>query len=141
MNKLYIGIDPGTKTGFAVWDPQLKRFTEIRTMMIHQAMIHVNELDSDPDNVLFLRIEDARTWKGFGKQVYGRDQGAGSIKRDCSIWEDFCKDMGLNFEMTNLTYHLKKLTQVSFKIITGHKEKTSEHARDAAMLVFEYKKL
>ena len=39
--EIYIGIDPGVKTGFAVWDSYKKQFIAIETLMIHEAFDQV----------------------------------------------------------------------------------------------------
>ena len=83
---LFIGIDTGTHTGLAVWDDKLKKLTSLETIPIHRAMSRVLELSSTED--VFVIFEDARqrTWFGKDKNTSAKLQGAGSIKRDCSIW-------------------------------------------------------
>ena len=53
-----IGIDPGTKTGFAVWDREEKKFVKVETRGIVSAMHQVKFLLGDE---VVIRIEDART--------------------------------------------------------------------------------
>jgi hypothetical protein len=136
--KYHIGIDPGTNTGIALFDPWKFEFITIRTIKIHQAMEML--LTYDPKEI-FVRVEDARLRKWFGKSS-GREklQGAGSIKRDCSIWEDFLKDFGCEFEMTHPANSMTKLSENTFKSITGCNLRTSGHGRDAAMLVYQQQK-
>lgn len=38
---IFIGIDTGVHTGFAVWDSDCRRLTEVRTYSITQAMEQV----------------------------------------------------------------------------------------------------
>lgn len=136
-----IGIDPGTNTGVAMWDRERKELKYSKSFKIHQAIEMVqgtfkNEKFDESD--FFFRIEDARLRKWFGKSTKGKDQGAGSIKRDCSIWEDFMKDWGFNYEMVNPKYQTTKLSAEQFKNLTGWEGKTNEHGRDAAMLCYKY---
>lgn len=137
-----IGIDPGKHTGYAVWDCDKGKLLQVDTLSIHRAIFRVKELShvvSDQPLVpVYVRIEDARTWQSFGKHVAGRDQGAGSVKRDCSIWEDFLKDYHIDFEMVKLQSSLKKTTPEFFKKMTGWSKMTSFHSRDAAMLVYKF---
>lgn len=63
-------------------------------------------------------------------------QGAGSVKRDASIWEEFCTDYEIPFRALPPIKGGTKLQPDYFKALTGWKGKTSEHARDAAMIVF-----
>ena len=80
-------------------------------------------------------FEDARLRKWYGSKSDAKLQGAGSVKRDSSIWEDFLKDKGIPFQGIHPLQGLTKLTSVYFKRITKWDGKTSEHSRDAAMLV------
>ena len=65
-------------------------------------------------------------------------QGVGSVKRDASIWEDYLTDLGIEFEMVAPKRNVTKLSQDRFKAMTGWKNRTNEHGRDAAMLVFGF---
>ena len=132
-----IGIDPGTHTGLAVWNG--KRLHTVATYMIHRAMQDVRIHLAFSDNIL-VRIEDARlrTWYGNDKGDRAKSQGVGSIKRDCAIWEDFCKDLGIDYEMVKPGRVKTKLTAASFKNLTGWEGRTTEHSRDAAMLCYKY---
>lgn len=129
-----IGIDPGTHTGVAVWDSREGKFLSLETLPIHRAMRKVMEWNyNHPVQVVF---EDARqrTWFGHGN-VAAKAQGAGSVKRDCSIWEDFCKDYEIPFQAKPPVKGATKVTSEYFKMISGWTGRTSEHSRDAAMLV------
>lgn len=129
---LWIGIDPGTHTGFAVWDTQSKCLVMVDTLMIHEAFKKVFELMEE--NEIRLRIEDARHISRAGFDSRARLQGAGSIKRDCSIWEDFCVSNDIVYEFVRPGRYTKP-TPEYFKMISGWQGRTSNHARDAAMLV------
>lgn len=83
-----------------------------------------------------VRFEDARQRRWYGKAGKEQLQGAGSIKRDCTIWEDFLKDYGIPFQAIAPRHNRTKLNKLKFAAITGYKGQSSEHARDAAMLVF-----
>ena len=132
-----IGIDPGTHTGVAVWDTRLGRFLNLETLPIHQALVVVlmwrNRVGHDDLQVVF---EDARqrTWYGKG-DTNAKLQGAGSVKRDCSIWEDFCKDYGIPYWAKPPVKGATKVSADYFKMVSHWQGRTSEHSRDAAMLV------
>ena len=132
---IYIGIDPGTHTGVAVWDDRLKELTSLETIPIHRALSRVLALSSTDD--VFVIFEDARqrTWFGKDRNTNAKLQGAGSIKRDCSIWEDFCRDYEIPYYAVPPMKGGTKLSESYFKTISGWKGRTSNHARDAAMLV------
>ena len=134
-----IGIDPGTHTGLAVWDSREGKFLSLETLPIHKALDKVRVWmltckDTETEfNVVF---EDARQRTWFGKgDVSAKMQGAGSVKRDCSIWEDFCKDNQISYWAKPPVKGATKVSSDYFKMISHWTERTSEHSRDAAMLV------
>ena len=133
--KYYIGIDPGVNTGFARWDKDDKIIVTCTTTTIHYAMLAIYKLH-DEGISFFVRVEDARKRKWFGNAGRDQLQGAGSIKRDCKIWEDFLTDLEAPFEMVAPKNNKTKMDAKIFQKITGWKERTNEHARDAAMLVY-----
>ena len=134
---LYIGIDAGTNTGVAVWDDKQKKLLSVESMQLHQALEKVLNLHLT-DKICVI-IEDARlrTWYGNDwKQSKQKLQGVGSVKRDCVIWGEFCKDKKIEHYMQHPKHNVTKLTAEAFQIVTGYKGRTNEHGRDAAMLVF-----
>lgn len=135
---LWIGIDPGTKTGLAVWDDRGKALVELETLMIHDALHRVESISKESQGNVFVIFEDARqrTWFGKDKNTNAKLQGAGSIKRDCAIWDDFLTDYGIPFRAVPPQKGGTKWDERYFKMVTGWKGKTSNHARDAAVLVF-----
>ena len=136
MGLILVGIDPGTQTGVALWDKPYQNYIEIKTMKIHNALKYVEEWSLR--HVLQMYIEDPNTWKPFGKKVdKSRLQGAGSIKRDFAIWRDFCEEKKIEMIPVKLQGTTKKIDSRYFNKLTGWDIKTSQHARDAAMLVFK----
>ena len=132
---IYIGIDVGTHTGFAVWDSGERKLLSLDTLLIHQAMEQVLHWYYKCDGDIMVIFEDARLRKWYGEESNAKLQGAGSVKRDCSIWEDFLKDKGIMFKAVHPLKGMTKLSSIYFKRITKWEGKTSEHSRDAAMLV------
>lgn len=129
-----IGIDTGVNTGIAIWDREDKTL-ECFSMMIHQAFELI--LKYRPE--CYVRVEDARLRKYI---TGGREklQGAGSIKRDAKIWEDFLIDKNIPFEMVAPKNNRTKLSAEAFKKLTVFVGKTNSHSRDAACLVFNFNK-
>jgi hypothetical protein len=139
MKTLIIGIDTGTNTGLAVWNKEVKTLDYVATVKIHEAMNYVKGfIDRYGIEKVYIRVEDARQRKWFGNSGREQLQGAGSIKRDAVIWEDFLKDLGADFEMVAPKNNKTKLTDEYFKQITGWKGRTSNHARDAVFLCYGY---
>ncbi|WP_336143315.1 MULTISPECIES: hypothetical protein [unclassified Acinetobacter] len=135
-----VGIDCGVKTGFAVAEKGV--LNRVETLTITKAMEEVKELHGQhPD--LIVRIEDARlrTWFGStdarqAKSGAGVREGVGSVKRDCSIWEQFCIEQNIKYELVHPAANMTKTKSEYFNRITGWVGRTSEHSRDAAMLVY-----
>ena len=137
---IYIGIDTGVHTGIAVWDSEKRKFVYLDTLKIHEALQIVSSY-AYKDVPLCVRFEDARQrkWIPFAKNMtgeLGRAQGAGYVKAHCQIWEDFLSDKDIPFEMIAPRRNMTKLSAEQFDRITGYKGRTSDHARDAAMLVY-----
>ena len=137
---IYIGIDTGVHTGMAVWDSERKELVMVDTLKIHEALQIVISY-AYKDIPLCIRFEDARQrkWIPMSKNMtaeLGRAQGAGYVKAHCQIWEDFLRDKDIPFEMIAPRRNVTKLSAEQFERITGYKGRTSEHARDAAMLVY-----
>lgn len=134
MIRYFIGIDVGTHTGVAVWDKYEKRFVEVVTTTILKAMDIVKKYEiSDSIQVC---LEDARKRTWFGNSGPERLQGAGSVKRDCVIWEEFLNDRKIPYMLIAPKNNSTKMSAESFKRITSYSGRTNEHTRDAAMLVF-----
>ena len=140
-NNVWIGIDPGVHTGVALWDGD--RLTIVETLPLHAALLRVKflaELYSFNGNGVTAYFEDARQRKWYGHNTASRDrarlQGAGSVKRDCTIWEEALTDWGVPFVKVPPKNNMTKMNAQYFARLTGWEGRTSEHARDAAMLVY-----
>lgn len=136
---VYIGLDPGTNTGLAVWDKVGRRLEAVETMTITKAMervmAHVDMCKAFGGYVVVF-FEDARKRSWFGRAGREKLQGAGSVKRDCAIWQTFCEEIGVEYRMIAPKHNTTKLTAAQFRVLTGWQGRTSEHSRDAACLVF-----
>ncbi|MCF0201751.1 MAG: hypothetical protein HUK08_00160 [Bacteroidaceae bacterium] len=140
-----IGIDTGTHTGYAVWSVSEHRLMRLDTLKIHEAMRAVENLAASCRTEglsLLVRFEDARQRKYIqklsAKQDRDRLQGVGSVKRDCSIWEDFLKALEIDYDPVPPKNNRTKLKPDFFSIIAKWNKRCSEHARDAAMLVLNF---
>lgn len=132
-----IGIDTGVNTGLAImlWGD----LTRVETTSITKAMALI--LQWCPSEETKIYIEDARKWNGYSKNITDKKskskaQGAGSVKRDAQIWEDWCKENGYEYLLLSPAAKGAKVDAEKFEKITGWQGRTSQHARDAAMLVY-----
>jgi len=143
---ILIGIDPGESTGFAVYDGASGRFLEVSTVPLHKAMDEVKRwhyacMMSPVPITLRVVFEDARQRKWFEKErnaseYRGKLMGAGAAKRDAKIWEEYLTALGIPFEAVKPRPGLTKWKADYWAKMTGWKGRTSEHARDAALLVW-----
>lgn len=141
--KYYIGIDCGVNTGYCIWLCDTKAFAAIGTTQIHCVMEIVKAWHLTYPGQAMVRVEDARQrtwvpWQKNEKYERGKREGAGSVKRDAKIWEDFLKDLGIPFEMVAPKKNKTKVSAAYLQQLTGYAGKTSQHARDAAMLVIGF---
>ena len=132
--KYLIGLDPGVDTGYSAWNGN--QLVIVSSDMIHRVMAKIKKWNEVYR--ILVRMEDARKRKWFGQSAREQLQGAGSIKRDCKIWEDFFKDNKIAYELVAPKNNKTKMSADTFKRMTGYKGLTNEHGRDAACLVFGY---
>jgi hypothetical protein len=141
----YIGIDPGVNTGFAVYNRAAKKLTVVETRTILtsfefiETIIFIHGKES-----LCIVFEDARK-RYISKDLAldnGRLQGAGSVKRDSQIWQEFCQLRGIYYQNPKPNGKINALVTCkpaakavdNFTRLTGWQGQTSEHSRVAAML-------
>lgn len=147
-----LGLDPGTRTGLAVaaLDPGgTWRWVDLRTLPVHQALLLVRELLAEAATLrrdVLVVVEDARQVR-FGTDRV-KIQGAGSVKRDSTLWQDALADW-----LPELLPHggrgyvllarpggkrsLRKCPAGQLALVTGCDLPASAHARDAAALAWE----
>lgn len=142
----FIGIDCGVDTGLALYHRFNKNLLVCETLAIHVAMARVRDWRETIQVTgieIFVRVEDARLRKWIPRQKNekaekGLREGAGSVKRDAKIWEDYLTDLGMKFEMVPPKDNATKMDEAVFRSMTGFKGRTSNHARDAAALVYGF---
>lgn len=127
-----IGIDPGTKTGFAMYDLQ-EQCWKVYTTKIHLAMRWVHQASQEGCMVI---VEDARKRKWYGQNAAEKMKGAGSVSRDCTIWDDYLKDCEIPYRMVHPIKGGTKQNAERLIQSIGYKGRTSEHARDAMVLTW-----
>ena len=146
MRGTYIGIDPGEKTGVAIVRDGV--LAECHTLPLHRALDLVKKeycaaLVGATQPRFLVVYEDARLRKWFpqernNSEYRGRLMGAGAAKRDAKIWEEYLSDLAIPFERRKPEAGRTKWSEDYWKRITGYTGRTSNHARDAALLVFGY---
>jgi len=125
-------IDPGVNTGYA--ELAVGKLIRVETMQIHEAIFRIEDLRKQSRIVVV--FEDARQRKWFGKAGREQLQGAGSIKRDCTVWQDYLQAAGVPYLAVKPKAGATKWTVEYLAQQTGWTARTSEHARDAAALAW-----
>ena len=138
--RLFCGIDPGVNTGVAVWDSERMCFLVVATVTIVEAMKIVKDYTDKGDVTIV--TEDARKRKWLPREksyseFKGRAMGAGSVMRDSKIWQEFAEFYKIPIELRPPRPGMTKWNADYWAKVTGWKGRTSEHARDAALLVFQ----
>lgn len=145
---IFIGIDPGTHTGIAFYNSWNKTLT-LKTCSFWEAINEIETLlyaDLSDDIKIIAYIEDnTQNRPVFKKRLDGKNlamslkiaQNVGSNKRDCQLWFGFFERMEIEYHKIRPTKRsLTKISKIYFEKITGYKSRSSEHSRDAGMLVF-----
>lgn len=145
----FLGVDPGVNTGAALWNAEERRFLFVRALSFWDAIdelyrTHVNLITYGKR--LMAVIENPRAISAMYKGNYDDKQGRirtsvaqdiGSNKRDCQLMMEFClRNNILTRAVTPGKHSGSKMNAESFKSYTKWPERTNQHGRDAAMLVF-----
>ena len=132
---MIIGIDPGKHNGYAeYYNGKLITVTSLHTWSV------ISRLESQilPYKVY---IEDPTTWKPF-KNTSNQShklKGAGSVTARFWAIVEYLEDHNIQFVKVPIQGTSKKMNAKMFEKVTGWGERTNEHGRDAAMLVFNRK--
>ncbi len=141
---IIIGIDTGTKTGFAInHDGVIVGLCTMGIIEAQQAVLRRYAASGQHEFVVC--IEDTRQRKWVRHDV-GRERlkGVGSVNRDGAIWEEFCEYHDIPYLLVPPAHlqGLTKMTEKDFRERTGWTGKRpSEHARDAGMMTWKYHRL
>ncbi len=139
QSKLYLGIDPGTHTGFSVWNSSRQKIMQMSTLTFFSTLKELDKYKEFYYDVKVI-IEDPNQ----NRPVFNRGlsmpmnlkvaQNVGMNKRDAQLLIEYCNLIGLKvltIRPTRGKHNMKSFTQ-----ITGWSQRCSQHARDAAMLIY-----
>lgn len=150
-----VGIDPGVKTGFAVWDREKKRFAAIETRDFWSVMLPLilGTENLLPDvmirnttaEIIIEVAHNAPTFrhlKAEGENAHTLSKIArnvGQVTREAQLIVSGLRACGYAvIEQRPLGKAKKAADDVKqFERLTGWTERTSQHARDAARLCFQ----
>lgn len=162
-----IGLDPGATTGLGIYLAQEKRlelvmgktFWEVHSFLKGWLKMNVGEdqvvgfvvEDSRKDNVVFgaMGTYAAVKKRGGHQRAIGaatkQARNVGKVDAHCDLWIDWIETMEYPLQTVAPSSRKKgidlKLSSDKFNKITKYENKTNEHGRDAAMLVWKRKYL
>lgn len=142
--RYYLGIDPGVRTGYAIWDAVDGSFVEVSTLPMTEALFKARtfvEAKRTEGLDTILVVEDARQrrWIPRGatwRREIGRAMGAGSVKRDSQVWGEWAKACAVEVFRVPPRKGMTKWSADTFAAVTRWTKRCSNHARDAALLVW-----
>jgi hypothetical protein len=141
-----IGIDPGTATGFALWDASERAFLVICSASFFDACTMLRKAAERYD-VRACVVEDSRALP-----IYQRNRGAkgqalaavgrsvGVTDRDTTLWLDLCERLGIP-AVAAKPQKRGKWKADDLARITGYDARTNQHGRDAGRLAYEHRHL
>lgn len=145
-DRIFIGIDPGVKTGIAVWNSSNGRFDALKTLTFWEAVEELQQWADLAQEFVPKKIvvEDPNmisttfTRQGvFGRSHAKISQNVGACKRDAQLIVEKCKSIG--FTVVCIAPGANKyinLNAQKFKALTGCDLPSSQHSRDAAAYVW-----
>jgi hypothetical protein len=142
-----IGIDPGVKTGFAVWDTENRRFLAIETRDFWSVFFGVLRSPIFSASTAMIVIEVAhhaptyRHLKAEGQNAHTLSKIArnvGQVTREAQLLVEGFRLLGYEvIEQPPLGKKGKAADdRAQFQRLTKWTQQTSQHARDAARMVF-----
>ena len=145
--RYFIGLDPGTETGLAVWDAQGQVFARsLLTTTFWDAYDLV--CTYDPSTVLVILEDPSKNPPTFSHSIPQSEnayrkrerlsRNVGSNMREALLLAEGLERQG--YRVRRVRPRSSKLSAEAFRRLTRYQGRTSEHARDAAMLVFGLKK-
>lgn len=142
----FIGIDPDK--GWAEWDGDRQEFIAIETVDFFKIIEKISwlRLTANKNNIVFFVEAPYKNIPTFNRKEISTDnirifdakaQRVGANKEKAKLIVGYINHCGFKcYEIKPNKYSFNKLTAEKFFQITGYKELTSEHGRDAAMLVY-----
>lgn len=140
MNKkIYIGIDPGVKTGLAKWDGEKPLYATTDFWGAIGAILDETNRNQDVMVIIEDPYQNSPVWHGRNKNEAVKSkisERVGMNKREAQLIIEFCKNNGIEYKAVKPTS--SKWTAKELKAITGISKRTNQHVRDAIKLVYGY---
>ena len=140
-NVIDIGVDAGQKTGLAAKELGTQRWVLLKTVSFWGAIDCLRELD-EQFTIRRVVVEDPSQNRPVFRrgvpcaQLLKIAQNVGANKSDAKRLIEYCQRQGWSVVTSRPTKRsLTKLDPETFQRLTGITQRTSEHVRDAVMLI------
>lgn len=145
--KVFIGIDGGVSNGFAVWNKTRRELVIIETLSFWDCIDRIGDfydLCRKENIVLTVVVEDVE----MNRPTFAREntnekmmqkisQNVGGVKAYTRLIIEWCERKNIPvIKMRPSKKSATKLSAETFNKITGWEGKTSQHGRDAGMMVY-----
>ena len=135
-----IGIDPGVNTGVAIFtDGRLVGMCTITPFYVAAVL--------DEIRPWLVVVEDSRLqshiWTGpkaHGAAALKVARNVGMVDWMCACIQDACETREIVFHAVSPRAKGGKVAAAGFRALTGWRKRCSQHARDAAMLAWPYRR-
>jgi len=137
--KLLIGIDPDK--GFAIWSPVEMRLIEVMTVNFWKIIDNLIQCKKNHEIEVYIETPQdiSPVWHRHNKARIQEtiSQHVGENKAKSKLLIEYMKLNDIYFHECKPTARsMTGLKRENFEAITGWTKQTSEHGRDAAMLVY-----
>ncbi len=143
-----VGIDPGVKTGFAVWNRDEKAFEWIETSTFWGVFFRITESSVFKPVNTHIVIEVAHhapTFKHLKAEGQNKDtlskiaRNVGQVTREAQLLVEGFRRLGFTVSEQKPLGKAKNAAddRAQFERLTGWTKQTSQHARDAARMVYQ----
>lgn len=134
--KLTIGIDAGTTTGLAIYDPRAHNIIETHSTDFFGAFKYLKNLDREKYNVVVEVPGEFVYKRNDGEKGMSRDVMVfrmGGNRREAQLMAAGCRILGFTVKEV-LPVRAAKWTADQLKRELGYSARTNEHVRDACRL-------
>lgn len=128
-----IGIDPGKKTGFAVYDKKLKKMAVVKTLDFWSAYEACKAYPHESTKVV-VEVSDTKAQFNKGKSSHTWSVNIGMVYRESHLIAEGLRRLGY---LVKEVHPRGKVDKDKFKRLTGYDGRTNEHSRDAGMMAFK----
>jgi len=147
-HKYSIGLDPGVNTGFCLYDKTAKKIVKLDTLEFWELFDALDEIKQYiAPQLLTFHIENSAlnkpTFVKAGgdtqKKVQKISRNVGSNQRESTLLIEGIRRYGfsvIEVKPTGIRGQKRKWDESFFQKVTGYTGRSSQHARDAAMLVY-----